>query len=244
MTLDELLEALVSEWAAGVVRLNEFERLFGNAEHVKLLNFVGGAFFADVQHVLMDDLRLRVSRLTDPPQTGKGKNLTVKRLLDFCECDELREKVEEQIEAVCEAAGESAREHRNKRISHNDLAYALGGSELPSTSLRQIRRALDAVHAVLLTVYRELRSSGLHGDVSHGPRVSAFLGRTERLVDAVLFVEELLADRRKPAWDEDFASECIVNLGGKPSAENVQRFVSLRRAAGWLQKEPKGGGKP
>ena len=77
-TLDELLDALGKEWAAGLNRLNEFEHLFGRAEHVELLNFVGGAFFGEVQWVLLDDLQLCISRLTDPPQSGTSKNLTVK----------------------------------------------------------------------------------------------------------------------------------------------------------------------
>ena len=92
-TLDELLEALVKEWGVGVIRLNEFEHLFGKAEHVELLNFLGGTFFGVVQSVLLDDLQLCISRLTDPPQpqsSNKGGNLTVKRLPDLCECDKLR----------------------------------------------------------------------------------------------------------------------------------------------------------
>ena len=241
MTLDELLDALGGEWAMGVNRLNQFEQLFGKAEHVELLNLIGGPFFARMQHLLMDDLRLCVSRLTDAPQSGKDKkNLTVRQLLDFCECDKLREEVKEQVEAAEQAAGESARRHRNKRISHKDLAYAIGDSELPSTTLGQIRRALDAVHAALQTVYRELQSTHLAEEVvDQGPGVAAFLGRTQRLVDAVLCIEELLADLsgRKPAWDEDVARDCIGRLGGTPSDENVERIVSLRRVAGWLRRE-------
>ena len=64
--LDELLDALGGEWSVGVARLNEFEHVFGNAEHVELLNLVGGAFFAEVQRILWDDLLLCVTRLTDP----------------------------------------------------------------------------------------------------------------------------------------------------------------------------------
>ena len=41
-TPDEPLDALGSEWSVGVTRLNEFEHLFGKAEHVELLNLVGG----------------------------------------------------------------------------------------------------------------------------------------------------------------------------------------------------------
>ena len=79
--------------------------------------------------------------------------------------------------------------------------------------------------------------------VDRRPGVTSFLARTERLVDAGLFVEELLADLsgRKPAWDEDVARDCILKLGGTPSEENVKRVVSLRMVAGWLRKELKEG---
>ena len=186
----------------------------------------------------MDDLQLCISRLTDPPQSGKSKNLTVKRLPAFCECDKLRKEVEEHVEEACTAADKFARQHRNKRISHKDLAYAIGDSALPGIIPSQIRVALDAVHAALQTMYSELRGVNLMDPVQDRPGVGMLLGRTERLVDAVLCVEELLADLsgQKPAWDEDVASDCILRLGGTPSDENVQRIVSLRRVAGWLRK--------
>ena len=47
-SLDGLLDALNREWALGVARLTEFERLFGKAERVALLNRLGGELFADV----------------------------------------------------------------------------------------------------------------------------------------------------------------------------------------------------
>ena len=236
-TLDELLDALGKEWAAGVERLNEFEHLFGKAEHVELLNFVGGAFFREVQWVLLDDLQLCISRLTDPPKSGKGKNLTVKRLPEFCKCDTLRKEVEAHVVEACKAAGKSARQHRNERISHTDLAYAIGDSELPSIVLKQIRVSLDAVGAALQTVSRELRDVDMMDPVPR-PGVEVFLSRIARLVDAVLCVEELLADLngQKPPWDQGVARDCIRRLEGTPSDENVQRIVSLRKAAGWLRK--------
>ena len=50
------------------------------------------------------------------------------------------------------------------------------------------------MHAVLQTVNIEYRRANLSEEVSVGPRVEAFLGRTECLVDAVLGGERLLAD--------------------------------------------------
>ena len=231
--LKELLDALGGEWSVGVARLNEFEQLFGNAEHVELLNLVGGAFFAEVQRILWDDLLLCVTRLTDPSRMGPKDNLTVKRLPDLCRHDdEFQKKVMEQVEAAAHAA-KFARSHRNKRISHKDLAYAIGGSELPSATFGKIRGALDAVYAVLQTVHMELRREHLSKEIIAEPGASAFLDRTASLVNGVLCIEEMLADLSDQAawWDEDVARDCIRRLGGTPSAENVQRIVHVRRVA-------------
>ena len=136
-TLDRLLDALGEEWAYGVVRLTEFEKLFGKDEHIELLKDVGGAFFGDVQQILWDDLLLRITRLTDQADAGKGKdNLTVHRLQKFCERDELLlKKVKEQVEAADHAA-KVARLHRDKRIGHKDLNYALAGIQPQPTTGR------------------------------------------------------------------------------------------------------------
>ena len=240
--LDDLLNALLHEWADGFDRLNEFEQLFGEAEHVELLNLVGGTFFGDVQQVLWDDQLLRVTRLTDPKQTGPDRandNLTVERLLDFCEShDELRKEVKEQVKAARRAA-KVARSHRNKRISHKDLAFAIGGRDLPLTTLRQIREALDAVHAALQTVSLKLRCQYLPKEtIDRRPGgVVAFLHRIQVLVDAGLCVEGLLAhlSDQAPPWDEDVARDCIRRLGGTPSPEKVQRIVNLRVTAARLR---------
>ena len=238
-SLDELLDALNREWALGVARLTEFERLFGKAERVAFLNRLGGEFFADVQQILWDDLLLRVTRLTDHPQTGRKGNLTVRRLPGLCEHDKFPgNRVQEQVDAAVKAAG-FARSHRNLRISHKDLAYAIGGSRLPTTTLDQVQGAMDAVHAVLQTVNLGHRGANLNPEVSVGPRVEAFMGRAEFLVDAVLFIQELLEDAsgQAPAWDDDVSQECLLRLGGAPSPENVRRLVNLRLAAGWLRTE-------
>ena len=126
-----------AEWARGIARLNEFERLYGKVEHVALLNRIGGAFFAAVQQILWDDLLLCVTRLTDPPETGRAANLTIRRLPEFCELVKLPMKeLEEQLNAAVEAA-EFARSHRNKRISHKDLDYVISRNELGAALLRR-----------------------------------------------------------------------------------------------------------
>ena len=238
-TLDGLLDELGTEWAWGVARLSEFERLYGKIEHVALLNSVGAEFFADVQGILWDDLLLRITRLTDPPQSSGRDNLTVRRLPEVCERAGLRvDDLQEQVDTAVRAA-DFARPHRNQRIGHKDLAYVIGRGELPAATLDKIQGALDAIHAVLQTVNSTHRQASLSQEVSVGPRVEAFLGRTEFLVDSVLFLQELLSEvtDQAPAWDHDVARECIRRLGGTPTPENVRRIVNLRLAALWLRTE-------
>ena len=232
----ELLDALGGEWAEGVIRLKEFEQLFGNTVRVALLNRVGGPLFADLQRILWDDLLLRITRLTDPPKTAGKDNLTIQRMPELLGSGDLPGKVQEQVDVAVHAAA-FARSHRNQRISHRDLVYAIGDSELPSTSLSQIRRALDTVYAVLKIVNMALRNTHLSEVVSAGPRAEAFMLRADSLVDAVLCVEELLCESQepKPSWHEDFARDCIRRLGATPSPDSVRRIVNLRSAARWLR---------
>ena len=76
---------LRNDWAWGLMRANEFRELFSRAENVALLNAItGGGFTWDIQHILWDDLLLRVCRLTDPSKSAGKHNLTVTRLPPFC----------------------------------------------------------------------------------------------------------------------------------------------------------------
>ena len=95
------------------------------------------------------------------------------------------------------------------------------------------------MYAVLQTVYKGLLGKTLTEPVQASPGADVLLGRTEDLVNAVLCVEELLADLsgQKPAWDEDVARDCIVRLGGTPSDENVERILTLRWVAKWLRED-------
>lgn len=96
---------LRSEWAWGLMRVNEFRDLFSRAEDVELLNAITGSGFTwDIQHILWDDLLLRVCRLTDPLKSGRKHNLTVRQLPSFCKhnepalCDKVQRRVDTAIQ--------------------------------------------------------------------------------------------------------------------------------------------------
>ena len=236
---DEFVDAfhgLRNEWAWSVVRRDEFRVLFTGDEGVSLLNaLTGGGIAWDMQHVLWDDLLLRVCRLTDRAESGRGKrNLTVRRLPALCE--EHGASLGRQVQALVDDAVEKAqfaRGWRNKRISHSDWATFVGEADpLPPASLQDVTNALNAVHAILNTVSNELLGMEIANDVTHKPRARAFLSYARQLVESVKFIEAVVdPDGATPITDTDIAAAFLDRLGLKPTAENVRGVFDLREAA-------------
>ncbi len=113
----EIFYRLEVHWVSGLLRIEEFRKLFGDPERVELLNAVtGGAFLWDVQQVFWDDLILRVARLTESSKKGKER-LTVRqlpKLLNNSNDPVLRSKlkqhptlcsdVDRQVQSACQSA--------------------------------------------------------------------------------------------------------------------------------------------
>jgi hypothetical protein len=133
----------------------QYQRLFlRSPERLRVLKETAGHFFAFIKSVLADDLLLHVARLTDPPQSrGRGttrENLTLQRLPRLIEDSDLRAEVTELVKAAERAAG-PARDHRNRRLAHRDLAIALdvGSDPLAGLSRLEIDATLAAIRAVI-----------------------------------------------------------------------------------------------
>ncbi|MFB3917100.1 MAG: hypothetical protein ACE14M_10250 [Terriglobales bacterium] len=153
----------------------EFVALFGTRpERIELLNRAAGAFFWVVQDTLWDDVLLRIARLTDPPQSRGKYNLTLARLTELVALP-LRQKVEALFQG-CAARSAFARDWRNRRIAHSDLALALDhrtAEPLASASRKHVNDALAAIVAVLNAVQvHYLRSESMYELTPHGNAVS------------------------------------------------------------------------
>lgn len=221
-------------------RLQEYRELFGNSEHVELLNaLTGGAFLRDIQHILWENLMLHVTRLTDPIDSGGKSNLTVQRLCEFCkefckdEEGEFHEEVSERVKYAVGAA-EFARDWRNRRISHRDLALAIESDAKPlaPASLRQVETALDAVHAVLRAISLHLLNEDIGKGVVTAPRARAFICYTQQLVGAVKYIDSVIDPGGKVAiTDRGVAGDFLRKLGCKPTWEQERQIIELREAA-------------
>lgn len=167
----------------------QYRQLFGtDAETIQLVNRTAGLFFKIVQDVLWDSVLLGVSRMTDPAATGKNKNLTVFCLLPLIEDDVLRTEVEE----LCEEAlihAKFAREHRNKRIAHQDHNYHMDRSshQLSGVSRALVENMLSSLRKVLNRIDHHFRNTTvMYQDFidESGARVLVNkLKRMERILD-------------------------------------------------------------
>ena len=121
-------------------------------ERRTLLISTGGPFFMEVHRVFVDDVILRLSRLTDPAQQGRErqKNLSLYALLDDISDPSLKSKIQNLIEKAKKKIA-PLKEHRHKRIAHFDLNVALNypSFSLPLINDQSVDEALAAVGEVL-----------------------------------------------------------------------------------------------
>lgn len=124
--------------------------LVKDQEQRLLLQSTGGYFFIEAHRVFVNDVILRLSRLTDRPQQGGQENLSLCALLDDI-CDPtLKSRIKCLIEEA-KAKIAPLKKHRHKRIAHSDLHVALQSPNvsLPSLNNQSVDEALSAVGKVL-----------------------------------------------------------------------------------------------
>ncbi len=139
----------------------QYRQLFGgDADTVHLLNRTSGLFFKIVQDELWDSVLLGVSRMTDPPTTGKKKNLTIQSLPPLISDTKLKGEVQDLCDKALVAA-EFAREHRNKRIAHQDHDYLSNRNSDPLSGISRtlVEEMLAALRAVLNRLDLHFRDS-------------------------------------------------------------------------------------
>ncbi len=125
--------------------------LVKSEEQRSLLKSTGGYFFTEVHRVFVNDVTLRLSRLTDPAKQGRQKNLSLYALLDDISDPALKSKIKNLIDEAKDKIA-PLKEHRHKRIAHFDFSVALNN---PNFTLQPIRNesvdeALSAVGEVLV----------------------------------------------------------------------------------------------
>lgn len=134
---------------------DEYRVLFiASKERVELLNKSARSFFGLSQRLLIRDVILGVSRVTDPPGEGRRTNLTLSLLLKDPRRDDkpaVFHQIEQRLEAL-RVAAEPIRSHRNKRIGHLDHVVAISDDnllpKLPRHLIDDVLSEMEAIYNV------------------------------------------------------------------------------------------------
>jgi hypothetical protein len=149
-TLGPVYHELSNQVAWLHAKWNQYRKLYADADTVQTLNAVAGHLFFVLQDVLFENVLLDLGRLTDPPTTRDKTNLTLPRLRDTIEDPSLAGDVRRLVEAALTAC-RAARDWRNRKIAHRDLAVAMATASdpLPGISRADVEAALASVRAVM-----------------------------------------------------------------------------------------------
>lgn len=137
----------------------QYVQLYGTSvENVDILNNTAGLFFKVVQTELWDSVLLRIAALTDPAMMRGKKNITLLALPALMPDAIMQREVLELCDLVF-LETEYAREHRNKRIAHNDHDYHIfkGAVGLSGISRAKIEDMLTAIRNTLRYMQHKIR---------------------------------------------------------------------------------------
>lgn len=165
----EVLLGVVNNQAIQLsLRWKLFCQLFDSGtENIELLNRSGSNVFGLFQRLVLDDVMISLSRLTDPEKSFGNENASVRNVLTkakaslpadtIAEVESLNKELENHVLNI--------RKYRNKALAHADLDHALNVSELPSVTYDELEKAMK----VLQEIVNKVASSAFHWTTSFDP---------------------------------------------------------------------------
>jgi hypothetical protein len=162
--IDEIHTALSQEVTHLHVKWKIFCQLYASGDEVvDLLNSSASGFFHLCQEMWGDDILLTIGRLIDPKQSFKKDNLSLGQLvnsIDRVRFPTLKAEIERLL-AEAKDKCDVVKDHRNKRIAHNDLTTKLqpGANLIPAPTKQNIEDALKSIRDVVNSVPKYFRNS-------------------------------------------------------------------------------------
>ena len=132
------------------IRWKSYRELFGTSpDTIALLNATAPAFFYDLERVMWEDVLLHLCRVTDREQTMGRDDLTIQRMPPLMEVT-IKDELKRLVDLAVDKTG-FARDWRNRRLAHSDLALALNPAVQPlaASSRQDVEDALAVLRAVM-----------------------------------------------------------------------------------------------
>ncbi len=162
--INEVYEELKTEITWLHVRWIIYRQLFAASnKRVDLLNECASAFFYIIQELLLWEVQVSLSKLTDPARSGRFDNLSLEQLqsrLGAHGDQKLAARTRSMLDEL-HSKSEPFRSWRNKQLAHLDLATAMKSSPdpLPEISRQMIEEALGLVRKYMNKIEEHYRDS-------------------------------------------------------------------------------------
>ena len=144
---------------------NTFREMFKEQASVDVFNDRCPSAGHVIEMALIEIIILKMTRLCDPAETrgGKDKNLSLERVINELPSaakQELSDDLRDKLFAINDAL-RVARVHRDKRIAHLDLTYAIDKTKrLPALMLDTLAQALERIREFMNMIYMSFRGYG------------------------------------------------------------------------------------
>ena len=165
--LKSVLNAVNAQVIQLAFRWKIFCQLFDSGpENIQLMNKSGSNVFGLFQRLVLDDVMICLSKLTDPEKSPGGENASIKNVLGkartylsaptFTEVEALIVELEHHVQNV--------RSHRNKALAHADLSHALNVAALPAITYDELEKAMKTLQEIVNKVASEALRWTTHYD--------------------------------------------------------------------------------
>lgn len=151
----DLVRRLENDLLTAHIRWLFYLQIFKRKEDRAIVENYLGNFGAELVELLIDDLFLRLARITDPAfsntKSGKVENLTIDLVCHRIETTKGPSRIKwiKRRIAQVKTDVQEIRRHRDKRLAHSDVQTRLGHSaplhSIPRNSINKIFRNLERI---------------------------------------------------------------------------------------------------
>lgn len=117
----------------------------------EVLDKASPIFFNLAFHLFYNHILMSLSKLIDPPRQGGNENLSIKNLIEKLQPlpSSISSDVDAMMSQIEQALGNSIKQHRNKRIAHNDLKTKLQAGQLPRATEKDLYLSIEGFEKLM-----------------------------------------------------------------------------------------------
>lgn len=155
LEMENALDVVNAQVAQLLFRWKLYGQLFNSGSgNIELLNKSGSNVFRLLQILILQDVMMSLSKLTDRAKTGPHENASIKNVVAKASAA-LPVATKDEVDALItklEGHVQNVRVHRDKCLAHADLTHTLQASALPSVTYDELEMAMRTLQEIIAKV--------------------------------------------------------------------------------------------